>query len=196
MESSPNRCVRTPFSTEPTLKKPRKDDRFMQHKVIKKQENARQCFACGVDNPMSLKAFFYEMDNGELVAVFHSMEEHQSYPGRLHGGVSAAILDETIGRAMMIQEPEMWGVTVELELKYKKPVPLNMPLKAIGRITKNSRRIFEGTGEILLPDGSVAVTAQGKYLKMPIDKITTPEFIESEEMHLEISPDDPAYIDY
>ena len=90
----------------------------------------------------------------------------------------------------------MWGVTVELELKYKKPVPLNMPLKAVGRITKNSRRIFEGTGEILLPDGSVAVTAQGKYLKMPIDKITTLEFIESEEMHLEISPDDPAYIDY
>ena len=34
---------------------------FMKHKVIKKQENARQCFACGVDNPMGLKAFFYEM---------------------------------------------------------------------------------------------------------------------------------------
>ena len=31
---------------------------FMKHKVIKKQENARKCFACGVDNPMGMKAFF------------------------------------------------------------------------------------------------------------------------------------------
>lgn len=168
----------------------------MVHKVMKKQENARQCFACGVDNPMGLKAFFYEMDNGELVALFRPLQEHQSYPGRLHGGVSAAILDETIGRAMMIEEPQMWGVTVELELKYKKPVPLDVPLKVVGRITKNTRRIFEGTGEILLEDGTVAVTAQGKYIKMSIDKITTQEFIESQEMHLEVSKQDPEFIDY
>lgn len=90
----------------------------------------------------------------------------------------------------------MWGVTVELELKYKKPVPLDVPLKVVGRITKNTRRIFEGTGEILLEDGTVAVTAQGKYIKMSIDKITTQEFIESQEMHLEVSKQDPEFIDY
>lgn len=169
---------------------------FMKHKVIKKQENARQCFACGVDNPMGLKAFFYEMDNDELVAIFQPLQEHQSYPGRLHGGVSAAILDETIGRAVMIKEPEMWGVTVELSLKYRKPVPLDIPLKVVGRITRSTHRIFEGSGEILLEDGTVAVEAQGRYLKMPIEKITTKEFIESEEMHLEVSPQDPEYIDF
>ena len=48
---------------------------FMKHKVIKKQENARQCFACGVDNPMGLKAFFYEMDDDELVAIFQPLQD-------------------------------------------------------------------------------------------------------------------------
>ncbi len=32
--------------------------------------------------------------------------------------------------------------------------------------------MFEGTGEIILPNGDVAVTAQGKYLKVPLEKIT------------------------
>lgn len=88
------------------------------------------------------------------------------------------------------------GVTVELSLKYRKPVPLDIPLKVVGRITRSTHRIFEGSGEILLEDGTVAVEAQGRYLKMPIEKITTKEFIESEEMHLEVSPQDPEYIDF
>jgi acyl-coenzyme A thioesterase PaaI-like protein len=168
----------------------------MEHKVVNKQLNARNCFACGVDNPYGLRARFYELDNGELAAVFTPDNLHQSYPGRLHGGISAAILDETIGRAIMISEPDVWGVTAALSLRYKKPVPLGTPLTVIGRITRNSRRIFEGTGEILLPDGGVAVTAEGKYMKMTIDQITTDEFIKSEEMHLEEDPDDPIVFDY
>ena len=32
--------------------------------------------------------------------------------------------------------------------------------------------MFEGTGEIILPNGDIAVTAHGKYLKVPIEKIT------------------------
>ncbi|MEG6513426.1 hotdog fold domain-containing protein [Desulforamulus ruminis] len=74
-------------------------------------------------------------------------------------------------RVIMIDEPETWGVTVELSVKYNLPVPLEQPLTAIGRITRNNRRFFEGTGEIYLPDGSLAVSAAGKYLKLPIDRI-------------------------
>jgi len=50
---------------------------------------------CGVENASSLKARFYELDDGELLGVFAPLEEHQSYPGRLHGGISAAVLDES-----------------------------------------------------------------------------------------------------
>lgn len=144
----------------------------MGYKVTKKQYNSNMCLVCGLENDFGMKASFYELENGELAALFQSPEEHQSYPGRTHGGITGAILDETICRAIMITEPETWGITVELNLKYLTPVPLNQPLKAIGRVTKNSRKIFEGTAEVLLSGGEVAVTAYGKYLKMPINKIT------------------------
>jgi acyl-coenzyme A thioesterase PaaI-like protein len=143
----------------------------VKYNVVKKQENSKMCVVCGLKNEFGLKASFYELENEELVAIFKPLDEHQSYPGRLHGGVAGAVLDETIGRAIMIKQNNIWGVTVELSLKYRKPVPLDEELRVVGRITRDSSRLFEGTGEILLKNGDVAVSAAGKYMKMPIEKI-------------------------
>ncbi|MDO9578922.1 MAG: PaaI family thioesterase [Candidatus Cloacimonadales bacterium] len=143
----------------------------MKHKVRKKHQNSKLCFVCGLKNNFGIKAGFYELENNELVATFTPCEMHQSYPGRLHGGIASAILDETIGRAIMIEHDEIWGVTVELNVKFKKPVPYDVELKVVGRITEQNKRFFFGTGELILPDGSVAVTATGKYIKLPIEKI-------------------------
>jgi uncharacterized protein (TIGR00369 family) len=167
----------------------------MQKKVTRKQENSRMCFVCGLGNPAGLHASFYEVEGGELLAVFTAREEHQSYPGRLHGGICATILDETIGRAIMIRSRgEVWGVTVEFTMRFKKPVPVDRPVRVVGRIVKEGSRIFEGTGEILLDDGTVAVEGQGRYLKMPIEKIADFDR-DAQEWRVVRSPDDPAVVD-
>jgi len=143
----------------------------MKFKVNKKQHVSKDCFVCGVENQSSLQTKFYELENGELMSMSTPSSVHQSYPDRMHGGVISAILDEIIGRAIMIIEPDAWGVTVELNIKYKKPVSLDKPVKAIGRITRNSRLIFEGTGEIILEDGTIAAIGYAKYVKVDISKI-------------------------
>lgn len=146
----------------------------MAEQVVKKQENASHCFVCGFKNDFGLKAEFFEVASGEIRAVFTPCDNHQSYPERLHGGLAAAVLDETIGRAVNVGRDGVWGVTVDLNLKYRKPVPLNVPITVTGRITKDGGRSFEGSGEILLPDGSVAVEASGRYMKLPMEKIAGP----------------------
>jgi uncharacterized protein (TIGR00369 family) len=138
------------------------------------------CLVCGVENTAGLKARFFELENGDLAGVFSPRPEHQSYPGRLHGGIVSAILDETIGRAVNIADTHTWGVTVELTVKFRKPVPLDDEVRVFGRITRDSSRLFEGTGEVVLRDGSVAAEARGKYLKMPLDAVTDSEFSEEE----------------
>ena len=148
----------------------------MTRKVLAAQNISRMCLVCGRDNPAGLRASFYELEGGELLGVFQPREVHQSYPGRLHGGIASAVLDETIGRAMNIAHPRCWGVTVELTVRFLKPVPLEEEIRAIARITRDTRRIFEGTGEIVLEDGTVAVEASGKYLKMPIETIADGDF--------------------
>jgi len=167
----------------------------MRYRVKGKQENSKMCLVCGLKNKLGLQASFYELENNELMAVFQPMEEHQSYPNRLHGGISAAILDETIGRAIMMRYAEdFWGVTVEFTSRYKKPVPLDEELRVIGRITKEGKRIFEGSGEILLKDGSVAVEGYGRYIKLPLDKIADFDHDE-QEWRVVSSPDDPDAVE-
>lgn len=44
-------------------------------------------------------------------------------------------------------------------------MPPGQELRIIGRVISEGNRSFEGTGEILLPNGEIAVSAEGKYLK-------------------------------
>jgi acyl-coenzyme A thioesterase PaaI-like protein len=144
----------------------------MVHRVTRKQPNSGMCLVCGLKNAASMKASFFEIDSGELVCLFTPCDQHQSYPGRLHGGLIAAMLDETIGRAVMVgSEEPVWGVTVELTTRFKKPVPLHVELKVVGRVLHQDDRYFYGTGELLLPDGVVAATAEGKYRHLPWHRI-------------------------
>jgi acyl-coenzyme A thioesterase PaaI-like protein len=166
----------------------------MSKKVTAKQHNSKMCFVCGLKNPAGLKASFYEVEGDQLVALFTPCERHQGYPGRLHGGMSAAILDETIGRAMNINNEETWGVTVEFNLRYKKPVPLDTQLRVVGRITNQRSRLFEGTGEILLPDGQVAVEGYGKYIKLPLEEIADFDYDE-QDWKAVLDEDDPEEIE-
>jgi len=153
----------------------------MDYKVRNSQHISKNCLVCGVENNFGLKTRFYETEENELVAVFKPMSEHQSYPNVTHGGISAAILDEVIGRAiMMTTDSDTFGVTVELVVRYKKPVPLDAELKVVGRITRDRGRLFEGTGELYLPSGEVAVEAEGKYMKRHLEQITDKNFTQNE----------------
>jgi acyl-coenzyme A thioesterase PaaI-like protein len=146
---------------------------------MKKQPTSRLCFVCGESNPAGVHVRFYEQEDGSVLARFTGQEHHQGYPGRMHGGVITAIMDETMGRAIMIPHPAgtglrgetVWGVTAELNLRFRRPVPLGVELIAAGRIVSENARFFEGRGELYLPDGTVAVEGTGKYIKLDISKI-------------------------
>ena len=160
--------------------------------ITAKQPNSAECFVCGLENEKGLQAAFFETDTHEVAALFTPHRLHQSYPGRVHGGIAACILDETMGRSVQIGNPDIWGVTVELSLAYKKPLPYETQLKAVGRITKDTRLLFEAEGEIYTPEGEVAVTAKARYVKMSIGQISDEFDAGSWQVHLHI--DDPTEV--
>jgi acyl-coenzyme A thioesterase PaaI-like protein len=167
----------------------------MKHKVLKKQQISKMCFVCGVKNDFGLHANFYETDTNELVALITPSEKHQGYPGRMHGGIAVTILDETIGRSVRNNKDEqIWGVTLELKTKFRKPIPLGQELKIVGRVTSEGNRSFEGTGEIVLPNGEIAVSAEGKYMKVDIKRIANESRVDDDWFFVD-SPDDPAEIE-
>ena len=168
----------------------------MKYRVTAKQQNSKMCLICGLKNRFGLKAAFYETDKNELVTLFTPVQEHQGYPGRLHGGIAAAVLDEAIGRNINLgRKEQVWGVTLEFTIKFKKPIPLEVELKAVTRLSNENQRIFEGTGEILLPDGTIAATAKGRYLKMPVEKISEDFTMEPDDWIVIKTEKDPEAIE-
>lgn len=147
--------------------------------LVIKQPNSHFCFVCGVKNVAGVHVRFYEITHElgqtEVLARFTGQPIHQGYPGRMHGGVIMGILDETIGRAINIGDgasfDTTWGVTGEFTARFLAPVPLGVELTARGRIDRERKRLFEGSGELYLPDGTVAATAKGKYFKLGLDDI-------------------------
>ena len=167
----------------------------MKHKVLKKQHISKMCFVCGEKNDFGLHAEFYETDDNQLVAMINPSEQHQGYPGRMHGGIAATILDETIARSICAgKDEQIWGVTLEFKTRYRKPVPLGQELKIVGRVTSEGTRSFEGSAEIILPNGEIAVSAEGKYMKMSTEKIVNDQFV-NDDWYVTERPDDPSEIE-
>ena len=137
---------------------------------MQKQPNSRMCFVCGMQNPIGLKAFFYQDEEGRVVAHFIGKEEHQGYPGVMHGGIVTALLDEVIARVAIAQDL-LWGVTAKLEVRFRRPVPLGQPLTLVGEMTRLRSRTVEAHGEIRLEDGTVAAEAEGVCIRLPQEEI-------------------------
>jgi acyl-coenzyme A thioesterase PaaI-like protein len=146
-----------------------------------RQPNSRMCFVCGTDNPIGLKIIF-ETDGERVWAQFTPQDEHQSYPGILHGGITFALLDEVIGRAALGTENPRWMMTAKTEMRFRKPVPIGEELTLMGELTRVRSRTLEGYGELRLGDGSVAVEATALYVRVPQNVVEQLEGPMEEEM--------------
>lgn len=133
---------------------------------MKRQPNSRHCFVCGMENPIGFKVVFEE-ENKRVWAEFTPKEEHQGFPGILHGGLIGALLDEAMGRCLMAGGEERWMVSARLEVRYKKPIPIGEPLTVMGEIVQDRGRLVETRGEIRLSDHSLAAQAKGVYIQIP-----------------------------
>ena len=112
-------------------------------KVISSQKSSRYCFICGVDNPIGLKAQFYNMEDGSVMTLFKYLPEHQSFPERVHGGLITTMLDELAMRAYWVNGDEIFGVTTSMETKFRKPVPYNVELIGRGEIISDTSKFFK-----------------------------------------------------
>ena len=167
----------------------------MQVKVIKTQNNSKNCMICGMENQFSLRAPFYILEDQSVASVFKFKNEHQSYPDRTHGGMVSALLDELMGRVLWVFEPEMFGVTTTLNITYRKAVPLDTLVKARAYITFNSTRGFVAKGELFDMQDNLLAQGEAKYFKMAFQKVFSEDSSVHEEMCYPM-PIDYEYLDF
>ncbi len=125
------------------------------------QPNSRHCFVCGLQNSAGLQLRFEDDGQNTARAEFTVPDQFNGYPGVVHGGIVAAILDEVAGRALLARGHEYKNlfVTLKMEIRYRQPTPTNTPLTAMGNIVKATESRAVVHGEIRLPDGTVTAEA-------------------------------------
>ncbi len=139
-----------------------------------KQPNSNHCFVCGRENPFGLHLEFYETTPGEVVVEYTVPEQFQGYPGVVHGGVVAAMLDEVTGRVHMGGYPPRFMFTARLDIHYRKNVPIGKPLRIVGHAGKSRERTAIATGQIFGPDGELLADAEAVLVNVPegmVDKV-------------------------
>ncbi len=156
--------------------------------MAKRQPTSRSCFVCGRENPVSLKMKWdQDGESGEVRATIVLPDHLNGYPGVAHGGVIAAILDETAGRSVLIDGGfDDLMVTAKLEVVYRRPTPTGVPLVAVGRLVSREGARAEAEGELRLPDGTVSARATVQLARPPRE---VSDGWEPERVHWRVDPD-------
>ena len=128
--------------------------------------------AMGGARGLAFQRVFRHADTGECVSVVYFGGGTSGWPGVVHGGALATVLDESLGRAAILHFPSRTGVTARLELTYRAPTraeafyvvrarPVEDGEEKDGK--KNDRKLWvEGAVEDL--DGKVNVQAKALFV--------------------------------
>lgn len=135
--------------------------------MTSRQPNSRHCFVCGLANPLGLQLIFYNSGPGEVTAEVTLPVHYQGYPGVVHGGIVASMLDEAAGRAHMGGDPPRFMYTARLDVQYRKPVPVGQPLRLVGQAVKSRKRAATSSCKLFGPDGDLLAEAEALLVDLP-----------------------------
>ncbi|GHO74491.1 acyl-CoA thioesterase [Ktedonobacter sp. SOSP1-85] len=117
------------------------------------------CFVCGQRNPYGLKMVFH-LDGDTVVSDFRPEAEHQGFPGVIHGGIVAAVLDEALNRTTMLTDTPAWTMTGRLDVRYRRYVPYGPLLRVRAKLGLQRGRMSQASGYLTLAEDESVVLAE------------------------------------
>ncbi|NPV29111.1 MAG: PaaI family thioesterase [Firmicutes bacterium] len=119
------------------------------------------CFVCGDENPAGLGVRFFYVDGEGARGEFLPDARWEGYPGVVHGGILAALLDEVMYKAVFAQGE--LTVTAGIEVRYHHPARVGIPLELKGWVEGRKRRLITARGEIRGAGGRLVAAAKGAF---------------------------------
>jgi uncharacterized protein (TIGR00369 family) len=117
------------------------------------------CFACGRDNTIGLKLKFHR-EGDSVRSEFVPGEQHQGWPGVVHGGIICTMLDEVIGYSAGFQG--LYAVTASMNVHYRKPAMVGHRLLLSAEMKSVEGRDVRANGRIQLEDGTLIAEATAR----------------------------------
>ena len=117
----------------------------------------------GALNPLAPPVDLVADPDGAVRGEFTLNALYEGPPSYVHGGVSAMVLDQALGMAAAVSGRP--GMTATLELRYRRPTPLGVPLRIEAKFSRAEGRKIWASGSIAGPDGRVTVEATAMFVQ-------------------------------
>jgi acyl-coenzyme A thioesterase PaaI-like protein len=137
----------------------------IDERILNDSSGYQACFGCGGRNPHGL-ALVFRVEGDEIVADYTPDERFQGFPGVLHGGVLATMLDETLSRAAVYAGK--WMMTARLEIRYRRAAPIGQALRVSAQPTQVRSRMVSARGVVRLASDPQVIFAEAEGVFMPI----------------------------
>lgn len=136
-----------------------------------KLPNSKNCFACGLENPVGLKLEFFADGKGGVFGDYSIPRHFEGYPGVAHGGIVTTILDEILSRAFLIEDHNRLMYTAKITARFRRHVPVDRPLHLTGQALKDRGRTGEAAAQIRNSDGDVLAEAEALLVSLSPEEL-------------------------
>lgn len=122
------------------------------------------CFACGHANHEGMGLTFTRDAAGSARADVILDRRYQGYRGIVHGGIVMLLLDEVMAHASGAAGEKV--MTAAVAVRFRAPVPVDVPLRLVGRVVLKRGKILKVEGAVLDAEGATLATADGSFLSL------------------------------
>jgi acyl-coenzyme A thioesterase PaaI-like protein len=120
---------------------------------VEKHQLFSDSIVSGGANPMGLGGFLWREGTNALMEVTLG-KAFEGAPGRAHGGIVAALIDETMGLVLAIND--VLAFTVQLDITYIAPTPINTPIIARAWLEEQNGRKLSIAAVVTASDTEIA----------------------------------------
>jgi acyl-coenzyme A thioesterase PaaI-like protein len=132
---------------------------------------ASDCFGCGTSNPIGLRMIFYRQGNAICSDVVLT-RDHVGWQKMAHGGIISTLLDEVMAWAVIYLK-KAFPVTRRMTVRYRAPVPVDVPLTVRGTIALECPTGTCRTAGLLLDrEGKSLATGEAEFVLLSAERLT------------------------
>jgi len=134
---------------------------------MKRLANSKHCFVCGVENENGLKLILESEKEDHVSGKISISRKFEGWPGIVHGGILAAILDEAAGRTTETEQiPNQTFFTGTLTVHYRHPVHCDTPLLVEAEVVSRRGRVVTTKSRIMDESRLVLAEADIVYVQV------------------------------
>ncbi len=124
----------------------------------------RDCFACGHGED-SLGLTFEVSGVDTVSAEWFCEDTYQSYPGIVHGGIIATILDSAMTNCLLMRD--ISAVTADMHIEYREPLRIGNVVRVTASLVRFRSPLFMLDAEVV-QNGRVSARASARFMRTDV----------------------------